>query len=174
MFSKASKRDKASTKEAEAVALVDQLNEDWSKDPAIVIAHFLSSCNDPVAMIARVVVFLLHAKRISGDDLRVLGLDEAELESVVAAVINAENEEHMSYNLQVHSAMREYEAQIDDILSTNNAVLDAEQRANFRTTLAGFASENNLTDLKIAFRLMRAEGNDPLKATIQRGAVGYL
>jgi len=61
------------------------------------------------------------------------------------------------------TAIREFDRQVDLILQEQNAHINLEARAVFRTALVTFASENEILDLHSAFRLLLAEHPDQVK-----------
>jgi hypothetical protein len=93
----------------------------------------------------------------------VLGIDPEEFGQLVEKLRTENPRETLDHEAQVYAAIRDYDAQIDDIIKDAGINVDAEKRSEIRSTLAKFAHENELTDLKIAYRLMKAEGSDPLK-----------
>lgn len=162
---------RADTTAAEAVATLDQA---WKDDPVMVLAHFVQSTGDPLLAVAHLLVRLVASGVLSHDDLAALGIDETELRRVVAILQSDAPSDALYYEAEVHAAIRAYEADVDEIISAAGVVLDEDQRAAFQTNLSKFAYENELTDLKVAYRLMRAEVGDPLAGLAKAHKPGYL
>lgn len=150
------------------------LDNAWSEDPAMVLAHFAANSEQPLATIGRTLALLVAGEVISIDELGVLGIDPAEFVELVELLKNENPAQVMAYQAQVREAIRIYDQQIDEILAGTTTNFDEQQRQAFRSQLAAFASSNNLTDLKVAYRLMKAEGVDPLKGLNDNRQAGYL
>jgi hypothetical protein len=147
----------------EILEVVAQLDRAWDDDPARVIAHFLANADDPLLVLARALVMLTAEGVLTPEGLATLGIDREELERIVSILGTDAPAENLRYQMEVQKAIDEYDAQIDEIIAGAGISVDAEKRGEIRSALAKFAHENELTDLKIAYRLMKAEGSDPLK-----------
>ena len=156
----------------EVLAIAMTLLKEAGENPAGAIARIANWSEHPITVIAEALLMLVQAKIIKAEDLGQLGIDEDELTAIVGALQGAESLEAASHGLQVNAAMSVYERQVDDILREKNLTLTGEQRETFRSNLAQFAYENGLTDLKLAHRLMSAEGGDPLRPPTS--SAGYL
>lgn len=171
MFNRSKSRDAAEQAGADMMRFFVELET----NPPVSIAKILASYEHPIPVLAHTLLVLLEAGRLKPEDVELLGIDAQELERIAKALDGSENVEQFQYNLSVGAAMGVYERQIGEILQERGAVLNEVQRDEFRTRLATFAHDNDVRDLKLAYRLMRAEGNDPLPGLqAQRGDVGYL
>jgi hypothetical protein len=59
--------------------------------------------------------------------------------------------------LEVQKAIAEYDAQIDDIIEVEDLNFNTKQRAAFRQELARYAAENDITNLKAAYKAFKYE-----------------
>ncbi len=166
-------KSEPSTKEkAEALAILEAA---WEQNPADVVARFIANSPDPLTVLAQTLVILVESAVVSLIELETLGIDAKELSNVISALTSENPSLALHYETAVRNAMVEYEGQIDEILATSGVSLTSELRADFRKALASFAANNSITDLKVAHRLMKAEGVDPLKGfTGNQGPQGYL
>jgi hypothetical protein len=168
-----SKTPSVSETAAERLAALDLLETRWGQSPALVVAHFLASSPDPLRTLAETLVFLVNEEVLTTHALSALGIDASELATIAEHLAGTEPGESLRYAAAVNEAVLAYEAQVDEILASAGATLDADARTAFRVAVARFAYENNVPDLKIAYRLMRAEGIDPL-LTHEERRPGYL
>lgn len=160
---------------SEAVDALLQLDRMWSQSPGHVIHHFVAKAADPLTTIAHALVLLAADGTLTPQALQTLGIDERELSQLVAHITGPAPAQSLRYEADVAEARADYERQLDEILAETNTILDEELRGTFRVAVARFAYENQLTNFKIAYRLMKAEGNDPLAGlpkTVQNP--GYL
>jgi hypothetical protein len=147
----------------EILEAVTQLDRAWDDDPARVIAHFLANADDPLLVLARALVMLAAEGVVTLEGLATLGIDRVELERIVSILSTDAPAANPQYAMEVRKAIEKYDTQIDEIIKDAGIVVDDEKRNQIRSTLAAFAHENEITDLKIAYRLMRSEGSDPIK-----------
>lgn len=166
-------KSEPSTKEkVEAFAILEAA---WEQNPADVVARFIANSSDPLTVLAQTLVVLVESEVVSLIELETLGIDAKELSNVISALTSENPSLALHYETAVRNAMVEYEGQIDEILATSGVTLPSDLRADFRKALASFAANNSITDLKVAHRLMKAEGVDPLKDfTGNQGPQGYL
>jgi hypothetical protein len=157
-----SKSARVSADDAEKLELLNNLDVAWDRSPASVVAYFLSSSPDPLSTLAEAMVLLVREEVLSTHSLAALGIDHAELAGIVKHLSGPSPEESLRREAAVSEAIAVFDSQIDEILTTAGVELNVTERAGFRSTVAQFANDNKLTDLKIAYRLMKAEGVDPL------------
>jgi hypothetical protein len=72
--------------------------------------------------------------------------------------------------LEIQRAIAEYDRQIDEILEDNGLDFTVKQRTAFRQELAKYAAENDLTNLKAAYKAFRFEEAQKKKASVARTA----
>ncbi len=168
-----SKGQRISGNDAEKLELLTKLDSAWDRSPASVIAYFLSSAQEPLSALAEALVLLVRGGVLSIHALAALGIDTGELAGIVEHLSGPSPQESLRYAAAVNEATAVFESQIEEILATAGVSLDVDKRASFRSTVARFAHDNNVTDLKIAYRLMKAEGLDPLAGSTDQRP-GYL
>jgi hypothetical protein len=157
-----SKEPRVSADSAEKLAAFDLLQTTWDRSPSAVVAHFLSTAPDPLRTLAETLALLVNEGVLTPHALSALGIDTGELATIAEHLADAEPGESLRYAAAVNEAMAAYESQVDEILAAAGVTLDPSARTSFRVAVAKFAYENSVPDLKIAYRLMRAEGLDPL------------
>lgn len=170
-----SRKPDLSDEASEAVGFLSRLERLWQQSPGHVIHHFIANAEDPLTTLAHALVMLAADQTLTPHDLKTLGIDQQELERLVGHITGPAPAAALRYEVDVVKALAEYETQIDEILSEAGVNYNAVERNDFRATLARFAAENSLTNLKIAYRLMKAEGEDPLKPPTQpKPPAGYI
>jgi len=137
--------------------------EHWDSSPFMTLAYLISSTESPVATLALTINILHEQNVISAAQLYQLGIQYDELQELRESIADAESVAELSKGLQIMTAIREFDRQVDHILQEQNAHIDLEARAVFRTALVTFASENEILDLHSAFRLLLAEQPDKVK-----------
>jgi len=137
--------------------------EHWDSSPFMTLAYLISSTESPVATLALTINILHEQNTISAAQLYQLGIQYDELKALRESIADAESVEELSKGLQIMTAIREFDRQVDLILQEQNAHINLEARAVFRTALVTFASENEILDLHSAFRLLLAEQPDQVK-----------
>lgn len=160
-FSKPKRDDAQDVREILGIAA--HLDQAWEEDPARVISYFVANADDPLLVLARSLVMLAVAGVVTPEGLATLGIDHRELSGIVALLQTDEPAVNLQHEVEVRKAIEQYDTQIDEIVADAGVIVGDGKRTEIRTALAKFAYENNLTDLKIAYRLMKAEGSDPLK-----------
>lgn len=147
----------------ELLELVANLDRAWGEDPARVISYFVANADDPLLVLARSLVMLAVEGVVTPEGLAALGIDHRELGSIVSLLQTDEPSMNLQHEVELQKTIEKYDTQIDEIVAGAGVIVGDGRRTEIRTALAKFAYENNLTDLKIAYRLMKAEGSDPLK-----------
>jgi len=141
-------------------------------NPAGGAAILISSTEQPVFTIAQILLMMLKEGDLKASELQLLGIDENELASIVEAFKSSKTVDEAMHQLQVGAVMAEYNKQVVELVREKNLTLTEEQVESFRSNLCQFAFENDITDLKLAHRLMCAEGVDPLRPPT--ASAGYL
>ena len=158
-----------------ALEFATTFHKHFEEDPGRALAWLASNAPDPLEAAGRMLAFLVGGETISLEQLAVLGIDPEEFGELVEKLRSENPRETLAYETQVYAAIRDYDTQIDEIIKDAGINVDDEKRGEIRSALAKFAHENELTDLKIAYRLMKAEGSDPLKGLPGPGhPQGYL
>jgi hypothetical protein len=146
-----------------ALEFAAEFHKNFEADPGRTLAWMAANAPDPLEAAARMLAILVGGNVISLEQLAVLGIDPEEFGQLVEKLRTENPRETLDHEAQVRAAIRDYDVQIDEIIKDAGISVDAEKRTEIRSALAKFAHENELTNLKIAYRLMKAEGSDPLK-----------
>ena len=157
-----SKTPRVSSDDADKLEALTSLDAAWDSSPASVVAYFLSKAPDPLSTLAEAMVLLVREGVLSVHSLAALGIDHTELAGIVKHLSGPSPQESLRHEAAVSEALAAFELQIDEILTTAGVEMDVTERASFRSTVARFAHDNDVPDFKIAYRLMKAEGIDPL------------
>ena len=84
----------------------------------------------------------------------------------MAALNNVESLEELDQELEIRAAIRRYDKVLVEIANERGLLPGSESFKTLRTVLAGFAADNNLTDLRIAYRLLLAESPELLDGPV--------
>lgn len=158
----------------QAVEFATNFHKHFEEDPGRTLAWMAANAPDPLEAVGRMLAFLVTGQTISQDQLAVLGIAPDEFRNLVEKLQTENPRQALSYEADVIEAIRNYDQQIDELITASGVTFTADERAALRQQLAAFASENSITDLKVAYRLMKAEGTDPLKGAAVEQKPGYL
>lgn len=163
MFNRKAKKDKINssanledtdTNDNETEDLKNQLHYYYENDPIALAITALRSIDQ--MQIATPLALLLFRGLINEDiqkeDLEILGIDYSELVSIVEAVQDTNSYYALKTELNIRAAVREYDKVIKEIIAKEE--LDTNKFAIIRASLAKFASDNSMTDLKAAYKFM--------------------
>jgi len=143
------------------------LNENWSDNPYRLIATLIHSTSEDMDIsLVLIIIEMIRLEYINFKDLAILGIDADELSNLISAVVDNDSHSSLREDLHVRAAIREYDRVIIEIVNDNN--LNHDLLSEFRTCLAEFASENSITDLKVAYKYLQAtepERLTPFKLT---------
>lgn len=163
---------------SDTIQTLQQLDSAWDENPVQVLAHFASNTENPTHSVALLIKELAAANLLDQEFLEMFGITnevksawskESEVDGLRRKVSKVEQEEiaraeQIAYEAEVDKAMAEYESQIDDILEIEGIQLNTKQRDAFRTRLASYAYENELTNLKAAYKALKYEEGQKKKA----------
>jgi hypothetical protein len=168
----------ASTQEfSETLATLEQLDSAWEENPVQVLAHFTSNTDNPTQSIALLIKELASSGALDREFLDMFGITdevreawskESEVDGLRRKVSQVEKSEankaeEVAYEAEVQKAIAEYDSQIDDILKSEGLDLTAKQRDAFRTKVAEYAFENEITNLKAAYKALKYEESEKKK-----------
>lgn len=156
---------------SETLQTLQDLDSAWDESPVQVLAHFASSTDNPTYTVALLIKELAAADLLERDFLEMFGITpevrdawskESEVETLKRKVSASESEkarqqQEIEYEAEVQKAIAEYDRQIDEILSTEGLELTGKQRNAFRSKLAQYAADNELTNLKAAYKALKYE-----------------
>jgi hypothetical protein len=163
---------------SDTIQTLQQLDSAWDENPVQVLAHFASNTENPTHSVALLIKELAAANLLDQEFLEMFGITnevksawskESEVDGLRRKVSKVEQEENaraeqIAYEAEVDKAMAEYESQIDDILEIEGIQLNTKQRDAFRRRLASYAYENELTNLKAAYKALKYEEGQKKKA----------
>jgi hypothetical protein len=169
---------------SEAYAGVQALEDAWEDNPVTVLAQFASNTENPTHAVALLIKELASANLLDRDFLDMFGVtpDVQRQWSQESRNSSAQQQERATGNrreqelaqaqeeLEIQRAVAEYDRQIDEILDENNLDFTVKQRAAFRQELAKYAAENELTNLKAAYKAFKYEESQTKKAAAAKTA----
>jgi hypothetical protein len=131
-------------------------------DPYTEAAATLAATPNPVAAIAVVLGHLLNAEVVTEEDLLLLGIDSEAVEAIREAFDNNNSIDELAEDLETAAHLRGYRRVLGELSEEVGVARDEERRDVFKQNLTGFALENDIEDLRLAYRLMRLERPDLL------------
>jgi hypothetical protein len=161
---------------------MQSLEDAWEDNPITVLAQFASNTENPTYAVALLIKEL--APVLDRDFLETFGITpEMQRQWAQETQVNRmQQQERVSGNrreqelaeaqeeLEVQRAIAEYDRQIDEILDENGLDFTVKQRAAFRQELATYAAENELTNLKAAYKAFKYEETQKKKAAAAKTA----
>jgi hypothetical protein len=167
---------------AEQIDAVEQLDSAWSEDPIQVLAQFTASTQNPTQAVALLIRDLAASNLLDSQFLNMFGITpdvqaewakEKQLTSnQVSAQRGLSQKEKQLMEAQeelaVQQAIAEYDKQIDEIIDEEGLDFNVKQRSEFRKQLAGYAADNDLTNLKAAYKAFKYEESKKQKALAKK------
>jgi len=162
----------------EQVNAMSELDGAWEENPVGVLAHFASNTANPTQAVALLIQDLAAQNLLDRSFMEMFGITpeiqkEWARESELTALRSQTQEASSSKNaelesakmeLEVQRAIAQYDAQIDEIIDSENLNLTVKERNAFRKELATYAAENELTNLKAAYKALKYEESQKNKA----------
>jgi hypothetical protein len=156
---------------SESLEQLDTLDSAWEEDPITVLSHFTSNTENPTQAIALLIKDLAGKGLLENEFLQIFGITpdvqqawakDSEVNTLRRQVSASQTEkaraaEEAETEKAIQEAIAEYDRQIDDIIADEGMKLTKDQRLAFRSQLAGYARDNDLTNLKAAFKAMKFE-----------------
>lgn len=139
--------------QAEAAARLEEITE---SGPVEIVARAAQDSGHPMAVIALSIMRLVENGAIDEADLELIGLTGDELVQLQQAFEYNSTLETFEQELETYAKLRTYRAQLRDIAIEAGVAGDAAKRADLQHALVEFALENDMRDLKKAFRFMGA------------------
>lgn len=168
----------------ETLGSLQQLDSAWEENPIQVIAHFTANTENPTQAVALLIKELASNNMLDQEFLDMFGITnevrsawskESEVDGLRRKVSRAEEAElskrqQEQYEVEVEKAMAEYEVQIDKIVADEGLKLNSAQRNAFRTRLAQYAFDNELTNLTAAYKALKYEETQKKKEVVRKTA----
>ena len=169
---------------SETIQAIQQLDDAWEENPVGVLAQFAANTQNPTQAVALLIKELASANLLDQSFLEAFGVtpdvqkqwaQESEVEQLRAKTSKTESArekelQEARMELEVQKAVAEYERQIDDILASEGLNLTVVERNKFRQELAKYAAENELTNLKAAYKAFKYEEAQTKKALAKKTA----
>ena len=163
---------------------VQSLEQAWEENPVTVLAQFTSNTENPTLAVAMLIKELASENLLDRDFLDMFGVTPEiqrqwametrstrhQMDQNRQASSREQQLTEAQYELEVQKAMAEYETQIDDIIESEGLNFNTKQRAAFRQELARYAAENELTNLKTAYKAFKYEETKQKKAAAAKTA----
>ncbi|MFM7088493.1 MAG: hypothetical protein ACKOW9_03100 [Candidatus Paceibacterota bacterium] len=146
----------AAHEEGSEIEIKNELYNYYVNDP-IALAIYALKAMDQLQVSTPLALLLfrgLITEEFQREDLEIIGIDYAELASIIEAVQENTSYYALKNELNVRAAIREYDKVIRDIIKEES--LSEENFNEIRKVLAKFASDNSMTDLKAAYKFISA------------------
>lgn len=156
---------------SETLGTLKQLDSAWDENPVKVLAHFTANTESPTQSVALLIKELAVAGMLETEFMEIFGITpdiraawgrDSEVTTLRQRAASSERAasqqvQEVEYQKQVQAAIAEYDKQIDEILAGEGVELTVKQRDAFRSRLAAYATENDLTNLKAAYKALKYE-----------------
>lgn len=156
---------------------IEELDSAWEENPVQVLTHFASNTENPTQAVAMLIRDLAAANVLDRDFLNMFGITpdvqaewarDNELNSLRTQNQrgNSQKErqlEEAQMEIEVQRAIAVYDSQIDEIIEAEGYEFNTKQRTAFRQELAQYAAENELTNLKAAYKAFKYEESQNTK-----------
>jgi hypothetical protein len=167
---------------SETLETLQHLDSTWEQDPSEVLAHFAANTENPTHAVALLIKKLATANLLDRDFMETFGITsdvrsewakESEVENLRKRANETDNEkskrlQEAEYEAEVNRAIAAYDQQIDEILDAEGLELTVKQRNAFRARLAGYAHDNELTNLKAAYKALKYEDSQKKQAIAKK------
>lgn len=155
----------------EAVESVQSLDEAWNDNPVTVLAHFTASTDNPTQAVAMLIKELASSNLLDKEFLDIFGITsdvqsewqkESEVVNLRQQVSRSTQQETsraqaIETEQAVQNAIAQFDKDINEIIINENLKLSGSKRAEFRQRLASYARDNDLTNIKAAYKALRYE-----------------
>ena len=169
---------------AETIEQVTSLDDAWNDNPVTVLAHFTAATDNPTQAVALLIKELASSNLLEREFLDIFGItpevqdewaQQSEVEVLRDRVSRSEQDEKARAQARdtetaVQRAIAEFDRDIDDILSGEGLKLTGEQRTEFRQRLATYARDNELTNLKAAYKALKYEEQSSKRKVAEKTA----
>ena len=168
----------------EAYEGLQSLEQAWEENPITVLSQFFSTTENPTYAMALTIKELAVANLLEQDFLDMFGVTSdvkrqwsQETQSTRVQqeqkATGSRREQELAAaqeELEIQKAIAEYDRQIDEILDAEGLDFTVKQRAAFRKELATYAADNELTNLKAAYKAFKYEETQTKKKAAAKTA----
>jgi hypothetical protein len=170
------------TEYSETLTALSELDTAWDSNPIQVLAHFASNTENPTQAVAMLIKELSVSNLLDRDFMEIFGITSDmqrewvnESRSTSNSLKAKETEENYKYQYQqeefdkeVKSAVDSYDRDIDAIIDSEGVELTVKQRNAFRSNLAAYAVDNEITNLKAAYKAMKFDDSQNRKNIVSK------
>lgn len=163
---------------------IQMLDEAWNDNPISVIANFTMSTGNATQAVALLIKELATQGQLDRqfmemfgitDDVRDEWVRDSEVSQLRQKATKTESEtnsrlEQAEMEAAVQAAIVEFDRQIDEIIETEDLDMSARERIQFRKQLAAYARDNELTNLKAAYKALKYEESKQKKVLADKVA----
>jgi hypothetical protein len=160
---------------SEALSYVDSLKTAWAKNPAEVVAGFVSSSSDPTLLYSQVLIELSKSGTLDNQFLETFGITpdvqkqwqeqasrEADLDDVRRRLDSyeaekAQRETQTQFEMEQEATIAQYEQQWDGIKSEFGVTETGKDELELKIEVLQYASARGITDLRSAFAALQFE-----------------
>lgn len=175
--------EEAVTGFSETIQTLQQLDAAWDENPVQVLAHFTSNTENPTHAVALLIKELATSGLLDQDFMEMFGITSevrnewsksSEVENLRRRVskidkVEEQRRQEGEYEAEVQRAVAKYEREIDEILQSEGlSNLTVAQRNAFRSRLASYAHDNELTNLKAAYKALKYEESEKKRALAKK------
>ena len=150
---------------------LEALESAWEQNPIDVITNFVTTTGNPTQAITLLIQDLAAQNALDPQFLSIFGITpqiqtewakEQELNKLRQLANQNQNQQNTQLSqaqeeLEIQRAIAEYDNQIDEIIESEGYEFTVKQRNEFRQELAKYASDNELTNLKSAYKAFKYE-----------------
>lgn len=170
------------TEYSETLTALSELDTAWDSNPIQVLAHFASNTENPTQAVAMLIKELSVSNLLDRDFMEIFGITSDmqrewinESRSTSSSIKAKETEESYRYQYQqeefskeVQAAVDSYDKDIDAIIDSEGVELTVKQRNAFRSNLAAYAVDNEITNLKAAYKAMKFDDSQNRKNIVSK------
>jgi hypothetical protein len=143
---------------------------EWDSDLLTTAVEAVASTSDPVAALAVLMMCLVQDGLVDVEEFERVGVPPSVASEVLAAVRDNSELDDLAFDLSALAAARRLNGQLATIAATLGVEAGTAEMVELRRTVASFALDNDVSDLSIAFRLIKAESPDLLANVLPRTA----
>lgn len=168
----------------EQLSAIEELDAAWDENPIQVLTHFTSNTDNPTQTVAMLIKDLASANLLDRQFMEMFGITpdvqqewarDTELSKLRDANQRGTSQkdqqlQETKLELEVQKAIAEYDRQIDDIIDSEGLEFNIKQRGAFRQELAQYAADNELTNLKSAYKAFKYEESQKTKVLAAKTA----
>lgn len=169
---------------SETVEQVTSLDEAWNDNPVTVLAHFTAATDNPTQAVALLIKELAASNLLDREFLEIFGItpevraewsQQSEVETLRQRVTRNDEQEQVRVQAQetevaVKRAIVQFDKDIDEIIGNEGLKLSSQKRAEFRQRLATYARDNELTNLKAAYKALKYEEQSQKRKVAEKTA----